>query len=77
MSNGSWDRSIALVTGDARAAMFLGLTFDPNFLDRANARGLHGDIAQAATWYRRAREVLVRHLVQSGPDVEQGVYATL
>jgi hypothetical protein len=43
--------------GDARAAMFLGLTFDPNFLDRANARGLHGDVTQAATWYRRARDL--------------------
>jgi hypothetical protein len=43
--------------GNARAAMFLGLTFDPSFLDRAGTRGLHGDVAQAATWYRRARDL--------------------
>lgn len=43
--------------GSARAAMFLGLTFDPAFLDRAGTRGLHGDIAQAAMWYRRARDL--------------------
>jgi hypothetical protein len=43
--------------GNARAAMFLGLTFDPTFLDRAGARGLHGDATQAATWYRRARDL--------------------
>lgn len=43
--------------GSARAAMFLGLTFDPAFLDRAHARGLHGDVTQAAMWYRRARDL--------------------
>ncbi len=43
--------------GNARAAMFLGLTFDPTFLDHAGARGLHGDVVQAATWYRRARDL--------------------
>jgi hypothetical protein len=43
--------------GNARAAMFLGLTFDPAFLERANARGMRGDITQAAIWYRRARDL--------------------
>ena len=43
--------------GSARAAMFLGLTFDPAFLDRAGTRGLHGDVSQAAMWYRRARDL--------------------
>jgi TPR repeat protein len=43
--------------GNARAAMFLGLTFDPTFLDRVGTRGLHGDVTQAATWYRRARDL--------------------
>lgn len=43
--------------GDARAALFMGLTFDSGFLDRAGAHSLHGDVAQAAAWYRRARDL--------------------
>jgi TPR repeat protein len=43
--------------GDGRAAMLMGATYDPAFLDRAGARGMRGDTAYAATWYRRARDL--------------------
>lgn len=43
--------------GDGRAAMLMGATFDPAFLDRAGTRGLRGDIGHAAAWYRRARDL--------------------
>jgi hypothetical protein len=40
--------------GDGRAALRLGATFDPGFLARAGLPGVHGDVAQARKWYRRA-----------------------
>jgi hypothetical protein len=43
--------------GDGRAAMFVGLTFDSDFLDRAGAVELRGDRAQAEAWYRRAQDL--------------------
>jgi hypothetical protein len=43
--------------GDSAAALRLGATFDPNFLDRAGVRGNPGDPAQAQSWYRRARDL--------------------
>ncbi len=43
--------------GDGGAALRLGATFDPNFLDRAGVRGNPGDPAQAESWYRRARDL--------------------
>ncbi len=43
--------------GDSAAALRLGATFDPNFLDRARVRGNPGDPAQAESWYRRARDL--------------------
>jgi len=43
--------------GEAAAALRLGATFDPNFLDRAGVRGNPGDPARAASWYRRARDL--------------------
>jgi hypothetical protein len=43
--------------GDSAAALRLGATFDPNFLDRAGVRGNPGDPSQAASWYRRARDL--------------------
>lgn len=42
---------------DARAALLVGKTFDPTFLERLGARGLSGDPAKAAAWYRRARDL--------------------
>ena len=43
--------------GDAAAALRLGATFDPNFLNRAGVRGSPGDPGRAASWYRRARDL--------------------
>lgn len=43
--------------GDGGAALRLGATFDPTFLDRAGVRGNPGDPAQAESWYRRARDL--------------------
>ena len=43
--------------GSGSAALRLGATFDPGFLSRAGIRGITGDPAQAASWYRRAREL--------------------
>ena len=41
--------------GGGLAAIRLGETFDPLFLDRVRLSGVRGDPAVAASWYRRAR----------------------
>jgi hypothetical protein len=43
--------------GDGRAALWMGATSDPAFLDRAGIRGTKGDWAEARTWYQRARDL--------------------
>jgi hypothetical protein len=43
--------------GEARAAVRLGETFDPVYLDYSHLRGLHGDPGTAVFWYRRARNL--------------------
>jgi hypothetical protein len=43
--------------GDARAAVRLGETFDPIFLDHSHLRGVRGDAETALSWYRRARDL--------------------
>lgn len=43
--------------GNGAAALRLGATFDPGFLNRAGVRGIPNDPEQAASWYRRAREL--------------------
>ena len=43
--------------GNARAALMLGGTYDSSFLERLGVQGMRGDPAQAASWYRRAREL--------------------
>ena len=47
----------AAVAGEARAAVRLGETFDPVYLDHSHLRGLHGDPDTAVFWYRRARDL--------------------
>jgi TPR repeat protein len=42
--------------GDARAALRLGKTFDPAFLDFAHLR-IRGDIGKALYWYSQARKL--------------------
>jgi hypothetical protein len=40
--------------GLAAAATALGQTFDPLYLEQAHVRGIHGEPAIAAQWYRKA-----------------------
>ena len=46
----------AAEAGNAQAALRLGNTYDPAFLERAQLR-VHGDRALALFWYQRAREL--------------------
>jgi TPR repeat protein len=43
--------------GNGEAALRLGETYDPGFLERAKLRAVQGDVAAAVFWYRRAREL--------------------
>jgi hypothetical protein len=43
--------------GEARAAVRLGETFDPVYLDGSHLRGLRGDPDMAVFWYRHARDL--------------------
>src|SRR5262249_37559284 len=47
----------AVDAGTGLAAVRLGETFDPLFLDRARLRGVRGDPGAALFWYRRARDL--------------------
>jgi TPR repeat protein len=44
-------------SGEARAAVRLGETFDPVFLGNPRLRGVSGDLGMALFWYRRARDL--------------------
>jgi TPR repeat protein len=46
----------AAETGDARAALALGATYDPNELKEMGAIGIKSDVAQALAWYMKAAE---------------------
>jgi hypothetical protein len=43
--------------GDGQAAIRLGETFDPVFLEHAQLREARGDLELALSWYRRARDL--------------------
>ena len=43
--------------GGGLAAVRLGETFDPVFLDRIHLGGVQGDRGAALSWYRRARDL--------------------
>lgn len=43
--------------GAAGAALRLGETYDPVFLDSAQLHGIAGDLKKAVLWYRRARDL--------------------
>lgn len=47
----------AAEAGEPEAAIRLGETFDPTFLDHLHLRGIPGDVEAALTWYRRARDL--------------------
>jgi len=43
--------------GNGDAALRLGETYDPTFLERAKLRAIKGDLKTAAFWYLRAKEL--------------------
>jgi hypothetical protein len=43
--------------GDGQATLRLGETFDPVFLEHAHLRSARGDLVEALSWYRRARDM--------------------
>ena len=43
--------------GAGLAAVRLGETYDPIFLDRVHLRGVRADLGAALSWYRRARDL--------------------
>ena len=48
----------AVEAGDARAAIYLGTTYDPSFLKQARlSKVVRGDREAATYWYRRARDL--------------------
>jgi hypothetical protein len=47
----------AAEAGDGHAALRMGATFDPAFLERAGIRGAKGDQREALSWYRRAHDL--------------------
>jgi TPR repeat protein len=47
----------AAETGDAKAALMLAETYDPNVLDRLRAKSVAPDIAMARLWYEKAKEL--------------------
>jgi hypothetical protein len=47
----------AAEAAEAEAAIRLGETFDPTFLDHLHLRGIPGNVEAALTWYRRARDL--------------------
>jgi TPR repeat protein len=62
--------------GDGTAALRLGATFDTAFLALAHLGLVAGDPAQAAFWYRRARDLGNREaeiLLQSAGSAPSGI----
>ncbi|MGC2410850.1 MAG: hypothetical protein WA441_12855 [Methyloceanibacter sp.] len=47
----------AAEAGSAEAALALGATYDPKFINDAGVKGIKPDLAEARAWYVRAREL--------------------
>jgi TPR repeat protein len=47
----------AAEAGSGEAALQLGATYDPDFIDQIGAQGIKGDPDQAQTWYERAKQL--------------------
>jgi hypothetical protein len=58
--------------GDGRAALRLGATFDPAFLERAGLRNLKGDAAAARSWYSRAVDLGGAKAAADSVETKQG-----
>jgi len=73
----------AAEAGSGDAALLLGATFDPEFIDRIGAHGIKADPQEARGWYRRAEqlgvedaEIKLRALKGDMADPEHPVRAT-
>jgi hypothetical protein len=60
----------AAAAGDGRAALRLGATFDPDFLDRAGLRSVKGDAAEARSWYGRALDLGVAKATRQPNNID-------
>lgn len=47
----------AAEAGSGEAALQLGATFDPEFIERIGAHGIKADLNEARAWYERARQL--------------------
>jgi hypothetical protein len=47
----------AVDAGSGEAALRLGETYDPYFLEQAHLRGVRSDVSAAVAWYERARDL--------------------
>jgi hypothetical protein len=47
----------AVEAGSGEAALELGATYDPDFIDRIGAHGIKADPAEARVWYERAKQL--------------------
>jgi TPR repeat protein len=61
--------------GDAGAALRLGVTFDPGFLNQTGIRGSLSDPTQASSWYRRALNLGNSAAQEALRDLEQSRFA--
>ena len=64
----------AAEAGSGEAALQLGATYDPEFIDRIGAHGIKADLNEARAWYERAKQLGVesaeeklRALKEDGP----------
>jgi TPR repeat protein len=53
----------AAEAGSGDAALLLGATFDPDFIDRIGAHGIKADPQQARGWYQRAEQLGVEAMM--------------
>src|SRR6516164_1440992 len=65
----------AVEAGSGEAAVLLGATYDPAFIDKMGAQGIKPDLMEARSWYERAKQLGVAdadaklaELAQEWPD---------
>lgn len=47
----------AAEAGSGEAALRLGATYDPDFIEKIGAQGIKGDLKEARAWYERAKQL--------------------
>src|SRR5262249_10884250 len=47
----------AVEAGSGEAAVLLGATYDPAFIDKMGAQGIKPDLKEAHSWYERAKQL--------------------